>query len=101
MTKKSSINNDFLYNSKANASPQIYSLLNELVNLNKEDLAKVVIKIDYLLKYASTCIKQKDFEEANESLKKAKTRIDMLKNEEANTEYLEYLYAGIAKKANL
>jgi predicted translin family RNA/ssDNA-binding protein len=101
MTKKSSRNNDFLFNSKSNASPQIYSLLNDLVNLDKEDLAKVVIKVDYLLKYASTCIKQKDFEEANEGLNKAQSRIDMLKNEEVNTEYLEYLYAGIAKKANL
>lgn len=101
MAKKSSRNNDFLYNSKSNASPQIYSLLLNLVNLDKEDLAQVVIKVDYLLDYASRCIKQKDFEEANEGLNKAKSRIDMLKTEEVNTEYLEYLYAGIAKKAKL
>lgn len=101
MTKKSSRNNDLLYNSKAKASPQIYSLLLKLVNEDKEDLAQVVIKIDYLLEYASSCIKQKDFEEAKEGLTKAKSRIDMLKKEEVNTEYLEYLYAGIAKKANL
>ncbi|MCJ7689927.1 MAG: hypothetical protein MUO60_11485 [Clostridiaceae bacterium] len=101
MAKKSSRNNDLLYNSKANASPQIYSLLLNLVNQDKEDLAQVVIKVDYLLEYASRCIKQKDFEEANEGLNKAKSRIDMLKNEEVNTEYLEYLYAGIAKKAKL
>ena len=69
--------------------------------MSKEDLAQVVIKIDYLLEYASSCIKQKDFEEAKEGLTKAKSRIDMLKKEEVNTEYLEYLYAGIAKKANL
>ncbi|WP_291637219.1 hypothetical protein [Clostridium sp.] len=99
MTKKSSRNNDLLYNSKANASPQIYSLLITLVNQDKEDLAQVVIKIDYLLKYSSSCIKQKDFEEANEGLNMAKIRIDMLKNEEVDTEYLEYLYAGIVKKA--
>lgn len=101
MAKKSSRNNDLLYNAKENASPQIYSLLIDLVNQDKEDLAKVVIKVDYLLEYASRCIKQKDFEEANEGLIKAKTRIDMLENEEVNTEYLEYLYAGIAKKAKL
>jgi predicted translin family RNA/ssDNA-binding protein len=101
MAKKSSRNNDFLYNSKANASPQIYSLLINLVNQDKEDLAQVVIKVDYLLDYASRCIKQKDLEEANEGLNKAKSRIDMLKNEEVNTEHLEYLYAGIAKKAKL
>ena len=99
MTKKSSRNNDLLYNSKANTSPQIYSLLIHLVNQDKEDLAQVVIKVDYLLKYSSSCIKQKDFEEANEGLNMAKVRIDMLKNEEVNTEYLEYLYAGIVKKA--
>ena len=101
MAKKSSRNNDFLYNSKANASPQIYSLLLDLVNQDKEDLAQAVIKVDYLLEYASRCIKQKDFEEANEGLNKAKSRIDMLKNEAVTTEYLEYLYAGIAKKAKL
>jgi hypothetical protein len=99
MAKKTSKNNDLLYNSKDNASPQIYSLLIDLVNQDKEDLAQVVIKVDYLLEYASRCIKQKDFEEANEGLIKAKTRIDMLKTEEVNTEYLEYLYTGIAKKA--
>lgn len=99
MAKKTSNNNDFLYNSKDNASPQIYSLLIDLVNQDREDLAQLVTKIDYLLDYASRCIKQKDFEEANEGLTKAKTRIDMLKKEEVNTEYLEYLYGGIAKKA--
>lgn len=60
-----------------------------------------MIKVDYLLEYASRCIKQKDFEEAYEGLAKAKSRIDMLKNEEVDTQHLEYLYAGIAKKAKL
>ena len=101
MAKKSSRNNDLLYNSKEKASPQIYSLLLQLVNEDREDLAQVVIKIDYLLEYASSCIKQKDLEEAKEGLEKAKSRIDMLKNQEVNTEYLEYLYTGIAQKANL
>lgn len=101
MAKKSSRNNDLLFNSKANASPQIYSLLIKLVNENREDLAQVVIKVDYLLEYASSCIKQKDFDEAKEGLTKAKSRIDMLKSQEVNTEYLEYLYAGIAKRAKL
>lgn len=101
MAKKSSRNNDLLYNSKEKASPQIYSLLLQLVNEDREDLAQVVVKIDYLLEYASSCIKQKDLEEAKEALEKAKSRIDMLKDQEVNTEYLEYLYAGIAKKANL
>lgn len=101
MAKKTSNNNDLLYNSKENASPQIYSILIDLVNQDKEALAKVVINVDYLLDYSSRCIKQKDFEEANEGLEKAKTRIDMLKKEGVNTEHLEYLYAGIAKKTKL
>jgi predicted translin family RNA/ssDNA-binding protein len=101
MTKQSSRNNDLLYNSKAKASPQIYALLIKLVNEDREALAQVVIKVDYLLEYASSCIKQKDFEEAREGLSKAKSRIDMLKSQDVNTEYLEYLYAGIAKKTKI
>jgi hypothetical protein len=100
MAKKTSNNNDFLYNSKDNASPQIYSLLIDLVNQDREDLAKVVINVDYLLDYASRCIKQKDFNEATEGLYKAKIRIDMLKKEEVNTDHLDYLYTGIAKERN-
>ncbi|MBU3092683.1 hypothetical protein K2F40_10965 [Clostridium sp. CM028] len=99
MTKKSSKNNDLLYNYKGTASPQIYSILINLINEDKEDLAKVVIKIDYLLEYASSCIKQLDFDEAKEVLDKAKSRIDILKMGDVNTNHLEYLYAGIAKKA--
>ena len=101
MAKKSSKNNDLLYNSKEKTSPPIYALLIKLVNEDKEDLAQMVIKIDYLLEYASSCIKQKDFEEAREGLNKARSRIDILNNQEVNTEYLEYLYVGIAKKAKL
>ncbi|MGH4122568.1 MAG: hypothetical protein ACREV6_06525 [Clostridium sp.] len=99
MAKKNSRTNDLLYNFKAKGSAQIYSLLIKLVNKDREDLAQAVIKVDYLLEYASSCIKQKDFEEANESLNKVKSRIDMLKSQEVDTEYLEYLYTGIAKKA--
>lgn len=98
MAKKSTRNNELLRSSKEKTSPKIYSLLVELVNDNREDLAEVVLKIDYILEYAITCIKQKDFEEAKESLDKAKSRIDMLKKENVGTEYLEYLYEGILKK---
>jgi len=98
MAKKNSRTNDLLYNFKGKSSGKIYSLLIKLVNEDKEDLAQIVIKIDYLLEYTSSCIKKKDFEAANESMTKAKTRIDMLKSQEVNTEYLEYLYSGIAKK---
>lgn len=98
MPKVSSRNNELLSDAKAKTSPQIYSLILKLVNDDREDLAELVLKIDYILEYTSVCIKQKDLDEAKESLERAKTRIDMLKKEGANTEYLEYLYEGIAKK---
>jgi phage shock protein A len=68
---------------------------------NREDLAEVVLRIDNLMKYASTCTRQRDYNEAKEGLTKAKSRIDMLKDEGVDTEYLEYLYEGIAKKAKI
>lgn len=98
MAKKSSRNSDILYNAKEKTSPKIYSILLNLVNDHREDLAEVVLKIDYLLQYASTCINQKDFEEAREGLKGARMRIDMLIEEKVDTEHLEYLYEGIYKK---
>ncbi|GIM28245.1 hypothetical protein CPJCM30710_09110 [Clostridium polyendosporum] len=99
MAKKNTRNNNILRNSKASTSAKIYSLLVKLVNNNKEDLAEMVLKIDYLLQYASTCIKQKDFDEAKECLNRVKTRIDMLKKEGVDTEHLHYLYEGIEKKS--
>lgn len=101
MSKKSARNNDLLNSSKSETSPKIYSMLVKLVNEGREDLAEVVLKADYLLEYANTCIKQKDFEEAKEGLDKVKTRINMLKEESINTEHLDYLYDGIAKKCKL
>lgn len=101
MAKKTTRNNKLLYNAKAKTSPKIYSLLVDLVNEDREDLAEVVLKIDYLLEYSSSCIKQKDLDEARDSLDKAKNRIDMLKEEGADTEYLDYLYGGIKSKAKV
>jgi len=101
MAKKSSRNNDLLNSVKAKTSPKIYDLLVELVNDDREDLAEIVIKVDFLLEYASNCIKQKDLEEAKESLQRAKSRIDKVKAEGGDTAYLEYLYEGIEKKAKL
>ena len=101
MAKKNTRNNDLLNSAKLKTSPKIYALLIKLVNDDREDLAEIVLKVDYLLEYASTCIKQKDFDEAKEGLQKAKTRIDMLKREGINVEYLDYLYEGIAKKSKI
>lgn len=98
MAKKSARNNDLLFNSKTKTSPKIYSLLVDLVNEDREDLAKIVLKVDYLLEYASGAIKQRDFDEAKEALEKANDRINKLIQEGVNTEHLEYLYEGIEKK---
>lgn len=98
MPKKTTRNSDILRSTKTTTSPKMYALLVSLVNDDREDLAEVVLKVDYLLQYTSTCIKHNDFEEGKESLEGAKVRIDKLKNEGVNTEYLDYLYEGIFNK---
>jgi len=98
MPKKSSRNNNFLNTYKKKTSSKIYSLLVELVNEEKDNFAEDVVKIDYLLEYSSTCIKQNDFDEAKDALSKIKIRIDKLDSEEINTEHLKYLYEGLIKK---
>jgi hypothetical protein len=98
MSRKTSKNNDLLSSVRKDTSPKIYSLLVDLVNDNKEYLADLVLKTDYLLEYSSTCIRQKDFEEAKETLSKVENRIKMLDMEKVDTEYIKYLYDGIKKK---
>jgi len=98
MGRKTSKNNDLLSSVRKDTSPKIYSLLVDLVNDNREDLADLVLKIDYLLEYSSSCIRQKDFEEARESLSKAENRIKMLEMQKVDTEYIRYLYDGINNK---
>lgn len=98
MAKKTSKNNDLLNTYRNKTSPKIYSLLLELVNEDREDLAKNVLKVDYLLAYTSNSIKHKDYAEAKEGLEKARERIDMLKKEKVDVEHLYYLYEGINKK---
>lgn len=98
MPKKSAKNNELLKSIKNKTSPQIYSLVLDLINEDREDLAELAIKIDYLIDYANTCIRQKDYAEAEEAAEKAVVRIDKLNGEGLNTEYLEYLYEGIKKK---
>lgn len=98
MGRKTSKNNDLLNSVRKDTSPKIYSLLVDLVNDNREDLAEMVLKIDYLLEYSSACIRQKDFKEAKESLKRVFDRISLLDKENVDTEYIKYLYDGINKK---
>jgi hypothetical protein len=98
VVRKTTRNSEILKSAKETASPKMYSLLLDLVNDDRDDLAETVLKIDYLLGYASTCIKQRDINEAKEGLNKAKARIDLLKEEGIDTDYLDYLYEGIVKK---
>nr|WP_294351159.1 hypothetical protein [uncultured Clostridium sp.] len=98
MAKVTSKSNDFLFNVKKTTSAKIYSVLLELVNKDREDLAKLVKKVDYLMEYTSTCIKQKDFKEARETIKNVEERLKSLEEENVDTEYLRYLYDGIKKK---
>lgn len=98
MSRKTSKNNDLLSSVRKDTSPKIYSLLVDLVNDEREDLAELVLKIDYLLEYSSACIRQKDFEEAKETLSKVENRLKMLEKDNVDTEYIRYLYDGIKKK---
>ena len=68
MAKITSKNNDLLRDSRRTTSPKVYSLLLDLVNENKEELAEIVLKIDYLIEYANKSIKAKYFEEAKEAI---------------------------------
>lgn len=98
MVKKTSKNNDLLYSAREKSSPKIYEIILDLVNDDREDLAKDVMKIDYLLEYTSNCIKGKGFKEGKETIKKVEERINILKKDGVKVDYLEYLCNGIKKK---
>ena len=98
MAKKNSRNTDILNQSKKTTSHKIYSLLVELVNKNREELAEEVLRIDYLLAYTNTCIKDKDFRQAKDTMEMIKIRIDKLVDNDVNVEYLIYIYDGISAK---
>ena len=98
MARKSSRNTDILKDTKNTTSPKIYSMLVELVNAGREDLAEEVLKADYLLEYTSNCIKDKDYKEARYTIKMAKERINKVIEGGFGAEYLMYLYDGINAK---
>ena len=98
MAKKTSRNTDILKETKNTTSPKIYYLLVKLVNDNREDLAEDVLKIDYLLTYTNTCIKDKDLRQAKETMQMIKNRLDKLIDNEVDVEYLMYIYDGIKCK---
>ena len=49
MAKITSKNNSLLRDSRNKVSPKVYNLLMELVNDDREELAEVVLKIEYLI----------------------------------------------------
>lgn len=98
MGKKTSKNNDLLNSVRNKTSPKVYDLLLKLVNDDREDLAEKVLKVDYLLEYASNCIKARDYEEGRDVLDGVKKRIEDLENENVDISHLEYLFKGINKK---
>ena len=96
MAKITSKQNELLRDSRQKVSPKIYSLLLHLVNDDREDLAEIVLKIDYLIEYANNSIKAK--EEAKEALQKAEERMKLLKRENVDLSHLQYLIDGVKKK---
>ncbi|MGL5352954.1 MAG: hypothetical protein ACRDA5_06470 [Clostridium sp.] len=98
MAKINSKNNDLLHNSKLTTTPKVYTILLHLVNEGREDLAQIVQRVDYLILYTTRCLALKDFKEAKDAMEKAGERIEFLKREGADIEYLEYLYEGTKKK---
>ena len=89
MAKKNSRNTDILKESKDTTSPKVYSILVNLVNNDREDLAEDVLKIDYLLDYTNRCIKDKDIKEA---------KMNKIKESGFKIDYLDYVYEGIKSK---
>lgn len=98
MANRNSRNNKFLFDNRDTSSPKVYALMMKLVNEDREDLAKEVKRIDYLLEYTSICIKDKDFNQARDTINAAKEHMENLKKQDVDIEYLEYLYNGINKK---
>lgn len=98
MAKITSKNNDLLRDSRNKVSPKVYDLLIDLVNEDREDLAEMVLKIDYLIEYANSAIKAKDSSEALETIQRAEARLKMVKRANFDVSHLEYLIEGIKKK---
>ena len=85
MAKITSKNNSLLRDSRNKVSPKVYNLLLDLVNDDKEELAEIVLKIDYLIEYANT-------------IQRAEERIKLIKREYYDVSHLEYLIEGVKLK---
>lgn len=97
MARKNARNNELLSSARPNVHTKVYTLMLELVNEDREDLAETVLKIDNLLHLSISCIRDRSFNEAKQALSNAKSRIDILKHEGVNTEYFDELYEGLIK----
>ena len=86
MAKITSKNNSLLRDSRNKVSPKVYNLLMELVNDDREELAEIVLKIDYLIEYAL------------ETVKRAEERVKLIKRENYDVSHLEYLIEGVKLK---
>ncbi|SHE39654.1 hypothetical protein [Clostridium fallax] len=98
MGKRNSANNNLLRTYKDKTSPKVYAILVKLVNEDKENLAEDVLKVDYLITYANTSIKAKDFREAREVLARVEERLKKLDDNEVDISHLEYLYNNLKKQ---
>lgn len=98
MAKITSKKNSLLRDSRNKVSPKIYSLLMDLINDDREDLAEMTLKIDYLIEYANSSVKAKDFSEALDTIQRAEERVKMIKHDKYDVSHLEYLIEGIKKK---
>ena len=98
MAKITSRNNNLLRDSRNKVSPKVYDLLIELVNEDREDLAEMALKVDYLIEYANSAIKGKDSSESLEAIKRAEERLKMIKRSNFDVSHLEYLIEGVKKK---
>ena len=70
----------------------------ELVNDDREELAEIVLKIDYLIEYANSAVKAKDYNTALETVKRAEERVKLIKRENYDVSHLEYLIEGVKLK---
>ena len=98
MAKITSKNNNLLRDSRNKVSPKIYDILLDLINEDKEDLAEMVLKIDYLIEYANSAVKAKDYNTALETVKRAEERVKLIKRENYDVSHLEYLIEGVKLK---
>ena len=98
MAKITSKNNSLLRDSRNKVSPTVSNLLLDLVNDDKEELAEIVLKIDYLIEYANSAVKAKDYSEALETIQRAEERIKLIKREYYDVSHLEYLIEGVKLK---